>query len=359
MKRKSGKRGVGKEIELVRGERVFVGVDAHKKDYHVAVWSDERGLIATWVQPACPAVLGRRLMPHGERIAQVVYEAGPTGYGLVRSLRAAGLKAEVIAPSEIPIEPGRRAKSDRRDCAKLAEYAAKGLLKPVRAPSEQEEADRQVVRLRGQFLKKRRVVRQQIKAFLLVHGLPEPSGLKNWSLASVRELGEMELDGELGFCLQMLLDELRHADAQLRRVEARIRAMARSRKHRAAVELLRTAPGVGPITSITFRTELVAPERFDNERQVAKALGLAPGVRQSGDRRIEGPIMKSGNRRLRTVLVEAAWRWVALDPGAGARYRRLVANTGRAQKAIVAMARKLGIVLWRMLVTGEIYRTAS
>jgi transposase len=215
------------------------------------------------------------------------------------------------------------------------------------------------MRLRGQFQKKRKVMRQQVKAFLLLHGLPEPASLAHWSRASVRELREMKLEGELGFCLRMLLDELEHATARLKEVEARVRSLAQSQRHRAAVELLRTAPGVGLITAVAFRTELVAPERFDDERQVAKVLGLAPGVRQSGDKRIEGPIMKSGNRRLRTVLVEAAWRWVSLDAAAGRRYRRLAANTGRAQKAIVAMARRLRIVLWRMLVTGEVYRTAS
>ncbi len=82
-------------------------------------------------------------------------------------------------------------------------------------------------------------------------------------------------------------------------------------------------------------------------------IGLAPNIRESGETRREGGIMRSGNGRLRSVLVEAAWRWVAGDEGAAQTYRRLVGNTGSAKKAIVAMARRLGILLWRMSVQQE------
>src|SRR3954467_11972782 len=88
------------------GEVIHVGVDVHKATYHVAILSDRRGLLATWVQPARPELLAERLTPLREAIAQVVYEAGPTGFALVRRLRADGFRAEVIAPSKTPAAPG-------------------------------------------------------------------------------------------------------------------------------------------------------------------------------------------------------------------------------------------------------------
>ncbi len=88
-------------LRLKRGEVVHVGLDVHKHTYHVAVLSDVRGVVATWVQPADPELLMRRLRPIQGQVAQVVYEAGPTGFALVRRLRDAGLSAEVIAPSKI------------------------------------------------------------------------------------------------------------------------------------------------------------------------------------------------------------------------------------------------------------------
>ena len=87
-------------------------------------------------------------------------------------------------------------------------------------------------------------------------------------------------------------------------------------------------------------------------------LGLAPGVHQSGAARKGRRLMKSGNRRLRGMLIEAAWRWVAHDDAAKKRYQELRQNTGNAKKAIAAMARRLGILLWRLSTRGESYRAA-
>src|SRR5512135_3939175 len=160
-------------VRLDQGEAVHVGVDVHKATYHVALDCGSRGLLATWVQPARPEVLIERLRPIRDQVAQVVYEAGPTGFTLVRRLRAEGFSAEVIATSKLLTPVGPEAKSDRLDCRRLAMLSAKGLVHPVRVPTEQEEADRQVLRLREQLVRKARSVQQQIKAFLLQHGLAE------------------------------------------------------------------------------------------------------------------------------------------------------------------------------------------
>jgi transposase len=345
-------------LRLDTGEIAHVGVDVHKTSYHVAVITDLRGLVATWTQPANPDLLVVRLKPIGAQIAQVVYEAGPTGFALVRRLRAAGLKAEVIAPSKIPTMPGPEAKSDRLDCRKLAVFAQKALLRPVRVPDEQEEADRQVVRLREQLARKLRVAQQQIKAFLLQHGVAEPAGLTHWTAAAVDAVRQLELEAELRFCLDVMLDERRHAVEQVARATRRLEELAKADRHRETVETLRTVPGVGPITAMTFRVELHEPSRFGDGGQVARMIGLAPQVLQSGPTRREGRLLKSGNARLRTVLIEAAWRWVAGDETAKARYRRLVASTGNGKKAIVGMARRLAILLWRMSQSREPYRAA-
>jgi transposase len=348
-----------KSVRIAEGERVFVGVDVHKKAYHVGLWSDGRGLVTTWVQPARACLLVEALCPIRPCVVRIVYEAGPTGYGLVRTLRAGGFCADVIAASKIPSAHGQDAKSDRLDCRKLAEFAAKDLLTPARVPTEEEEADRQVLRLREQMRDKLRKVKSQIKSFLLMHGIPEPDGLRHWARYGVEELHEIELSLELRFCLDVLLGELEHAEAQVRRVTEKVEELAEAERHREDVELLRTVDGVGLVTAMTYKTELLAPERFDDGRQVARITGLAPKVARSGSTMKRGRIMKSGNGRLRTVLVEAAWRWVAADPCAHDRYRRLLANTGEATKAIVGVARHLGIVLWRMLVNKEPYRAPA
>src|SRR5512143_1118554 len=84
-------------LRLEPGEAAHVGVDVHKASYSVALYSDRRGLITTWVQPARAEALLERLCPLRQGVARVVYEAGPTGFSLARRLCAEGFQAQVIA----------------------------------------------------------------------------------------------------------------------------------------------------------------------------------------------------------------------------------------------------------------------
>jgi transposase len=303
-------------LRLDQDETVHVGVDVHKATYHVAVLSGSRGLLATWVQPARPELLIERLGPIKEQVAGVVYEAGPTGFSLARRLRAAGLPAQVIATSKVLAPVGPEAKCDRLDCRRLALLASKGLLHPVRIPTEPEEADRQVLRLREQLVRKSRSIQQQVKAFLLQHGIAEPDGLAHWAERAVEALRGLGLLPELRFCLDVMLDELEHVARQVKRVTKRLEELSHAERHRPAVEVMRTVPGVGLVTAMTFRLELPEPGRFDHAGQVARMAGLAPMVRQSGETRREGGLIRSSSGRLRTSLVESAWRWVACDEAA-------------------------------------------
>jgi transposase len=240
-------------LHLEEGEAVHLGVDVHKVSYSVALFSNRRGLIATWVQPARPEVLLERLGPIREGIAQVVYEAGPTGFTLARRLRAEGYDAQVIAPSKQLASVGPEAKSDRLDCRRLAQLSAKGLLHPVRVPTEQEEADRQLLRLRELLVRKTHAVQSQIKSFLLQHGVDEPAGLCHWSKKSVAALRGLMLLPELRFCLDLLLDELAHAQEPVECVTVRLEGMAKAYRHHKAVAVMTSVPGVGVITAVAFR----------------------------------------------------------------------------------------------------------
>ena len=213
-------------LRLCEGELVHIGVDVHKATYHVAVYSGSRGVLATWVQPARPELLSARLAPITGQIAGIVYEAGPTGFGLARRLNAAGLPAQVIATSKILAPVGPEAKCDRLDCRRLALLAAKGLLHPVRIPTEQEEADRQVLRLREQLVRKSRSIQQQVKAFLLQHAIAEPDGLAHWAGRAVEALRGLELLPELRFCLDVMLDELEHVGRQVKRVTSALEELS-------------------------------------------------------------------------------------------------------------------------------------
>ena len=347
----------GKPIVFLPEEKVDVGIDTHKKTYHATIWSETReAVLSRWVQPASPQTLIARLSLYKDHIRKVVYEAGPTGYALVRALRGAGLPADVIAPSRTPRSCTAQAKSDRIDSGKLAQWSAKRLLRPVRVPTEEEEGDRQIFRLRADMVSKCSTIKHQINSFLLVHGVAALGDSPHWSKKRIRALAQLALSPQLRFALDLFLADLAHYESQVRKADAALHALASLPRHCSVCATLRTVPGVGPVTAMALRTELIAPERFSNSRQVAAMAGLAPLVRSSGQSRREGGLMKSGNNRVRSVLTEAAWRWVARDPAARLQFIRLMRNTGEKKKALSAMARRLLVVLWHMSISGEAYR---
>lgn len=345
-----------KRINVDSGENIYVGVDVHRKTYAVALWSESRGLIKHWSQPAKPSDLVTHLDRIKDNVRRVVYEAGPTGFGLARTLREAGYKADVIVTSQMLRPNNNGSKSDRLDCGKLAQHACKDLLKSVHVPSEQHEHDRQLVRLRERMARKQRLARQQIKSFLLNHGIEQPAGLRSWGENGFEALKALELPPQLRYCLDVLIDDEQHARDQIAKLNSEIKKLICEKRHRRKIECLRSVPGVGVLTAITFVTELVDPQRFDDAGEVARTLGLAPRVYQSGDRRREGSMMKDGNERLRTILIEAAWRWVSVDDRGREVYHRLLKNTNDAKKAIGGAARKLAIILWRLVTRLEMYR---
>lgn len=339
-------------------DQIFVGLDVHKKSIHIAVRINGK-LIAAWV--TSPGVRGviAAMEPLRPGMKKVVYEAGPTGYSLARAMKKEGWPIEVVAPGKIPKEANTGSKSDRLDCRKLAEYAEKDLLKAIAIPTEQEEADRQMVRLRDQLTKKQRRAKQQIKGFLLQHGIDEPVGLSGWTKQSITALQDMELRPELRFVLDALLEELKYLIQSVQRVEQQILQMAKEDRYWEKEARLETHPGVGFRTAMKFLTEIYQPDRFSEGRQVACYVGTAPLVRESGEKRREGPTIKAGQGELRRMLVQASWVWIRRDPQAASVYRRLVRNSGCSQKAIIGMARRMAVNLWCMLTREENFQFAA
>ena len=163
-------------------KKLFVGLDVHKDSITVAVAESGRGpgrVVATvaFEWKALRKVL-EKLGP--KSAVSCCYEAGPTGYGLARTLRAAGWDCDVIAPSLVPKKSGERIKTDRRDAVKLAQNHRNGDLVAVVIPDEASEAIRDLERARDDAKKAERVARHQLGKFLLRHGRCYP-GKTAWN----------------------------------------------------------------------------------------------------------------------------------------------------------------------------------
>ena len=341
-----------KEKKFTAEDEIYVGVDVHKRHYHVAIWHNGR-IGCVYSMSSDNNKLLRDVQQMRSSLKTIVYEAGPTGYSLVRLLRSANLPAEVVAVSKTPRTADSSAKTDRLDCQQLAEYAAKELLTFVAVPTEQQESDRQVVRLRDQLVSKRKRIMQQIKSFLLQHNTSWPGGI--WSKNLIEQLRQLGIAAELKFTLEQYLDEYEFLCCKITETEDELCQIFSSKRHSAAIEIFKSHPGVGNIVAWAFRAEMFDITRFKEPKHISKYTGLCPRVSQSGKTCHQGPITKTGRRQLRALLVQAAWVWYRVDPHARQIYNRLLHNSGNGKKAIVGLAKRIAIHLWRMLCDGCLY----
>lgn len=344
-------------IRLTQHDDLYIGIDAHKKSLHIALWLNDASAI-DFVMPPDNKKLIDTLSKLRPALRMVVYEAGPTGYSLARAMQNAKLPVSVVAPSKTPRQSALDSKTDSLDARKLAEYAAKGLLRHISIPTIKQEAQRQLTRLREQLVAKQTRVKLQIKGFLLQHGINQPPGLTRWSAAAVEYLKNIRLSEPLRYCLDILLDELRFTAEQLKLTELKIKKAFSEKPLSTTCKLLATHPGVGPTIAAQFAAEIFNPKRFTDKTQLAKYVGLAPSIRQSGQTLRDGPILKTGRPQLRCSLIQGAWLWIRKDHDAYENFCRLVHNTGHKNKAITAMARKLAVHLWKMVCDNKPYTCA-
>ena len=141
---------------------------------------------------------------------------------------------------------------------------------------------------------------------LLQHNINEPFGLVRWTKESVAQLHDMKLSTEMRFTLDVMLDQLNYLQTQIKRVDKQLKEMFSKDRHSRQMEILQSHPGVGPMTARQFRVEIYTPSRFRKSTQLTRYAGLCPHVSQSGQKRIDGRLMKAGQIKLRSHLVEAA-----------------------------------------------------
>jgi transposase len=187
-------------------------------------------------------------------------------------------------------------------------------------------------------------------------GIEELEGLSQWSLKGVDELRRLSLPAQAKSTMESYLRELDFHTVELRRVETELKNMPQTSRQAHSIRHMKTVPGVGPVVATTFALEVFRATRFKRAEELASYLGLAPMVHHSGAKNPSGRIMPVGQKRLRSLLVEAAWMWKRRDPFAAQLYNRMLSRMSIPQKAIVALARRLAIILWRLCVEQRPYR---
>jgi transposase len=344
-----------REKNAVRGKEIFVGIDVHKESWQVTarVSGEEvfHGRIASEYR-VLRKVLDR--FPGGK--IRVAYEAGPCGFGLHDQLKEDGVEVIVVPPSLIPIESGNKVKTDKRDSRKLARLLEGNLLKRVYVLSEEDRADRELLRTRRQIVEHRSDVARQLKSKLLFHGVRCPfSGRGGWSKGFLQWIKELSLKWEsVKVSFQSLIELYEYLTGQIVALNRKVAELSRSDKYRGRVKLLRSVPGIGGLIAMEILVEIQDMARFQRADELASYLGLTPSEFSTGQYVRQGRITRCGNKRVRTCLVESSWHLINKDPWMRQKYERLKQWKG-GKRAIIAIARNLIIRVRRILLNQEPY----
>jgi transposase len=298
------------------------------------------------------------------------YEAGYDGHWLYRWLTAQGVVCYEIDPASIEVNRrARRAKTDRIDLDRMMRAFLAHLRGEPRAcsivhvPSVEDEDRKRCERERDRLVKERTAHTNRIKGLLHAQGIrdamPRRRGFVD-SLADMRTGDGRPLPPRLKEEIVREHERLVLVDRQLAAVEAASKAACRAAapgSAQAKIVQLANLKGIALTTGQVLVNE-VFYRSFDNRRQVGGYLGLTGMPYDSGDSRRDQGISKAGNGRARRVAIELAWRWLDFQPDSELVrwFRQRVGNLkGRIRRiAIVALARKLMVALWRYLETGVV-----
>lgn len=351
---------------------LYVGLDTDKKSIDVAVAealpSEEvRSWGRTANDPASVERLVKKLSQGGRELV-MCYEAGPCGYGLYRQLSSKpGVSCLVVAPSMIPRRPGERIKTNRRDALKLARLLRAKELTAVWVPDPAHEAIRDVVRARATAVAVQRRCQQHIGSFLLRQGIGYVG--KPWTRKHRAWLNTVSFEHEAHrLMFAELLGALDQAQTRCDRLTDHIRELVPQWSLAWLVEAVRALRGYDLINAAVIVAEIGDPRRFASPRKLMGFVGLNVSEWSTGDTVWRGPITKTGNKRARKALIEAAWTytWPAkrakpVAPGMPAavreiadkarhrlsrRFRHLVRHGKLPQVAIAAVARESLGFIW-------------
>jgi len=325
----------------------YAGIDVSLRTVNICVVDDDGERIAETKLASDMQAIIAYLDELELGIGVVGLEAGTLAQYLTYGLQAADFNVVCMEARQVKAALcAMRNKTDRHDARGIAKLLRSGWFSPVHVKSMESHHIRMLLTSRRAVLDKCIDLENEIRGLFKIFGIKLPPKLGHGSFdRAVRAI--IEADKRLSHALLPLLEARLVLYQTFRELDNRTRHLARDDE---VCELLMTAPGVGYITALTFKAGVDDPLRFDKSRTVAAHFGLTPRRSQSGEMDIEGRISKSGDAEVRRSLYVAAnsvltrsSRWSSLKAWG----MKLKKNRGH-KKAVVAVARKLAVILHRM-----------
>jgi len=334
------------KIKDFSGENVYVGFDVHKRSWQVSIMTDYASY-KSFSQPPSVEKLIKYLHTNFSGASYYsAYEAGFCGFWIHRELEKLGVNSIVVNPADIPTtQKDQVQKEDKRDSKKIAKGLRNGDLQGIYVPSEKSVEDRGLVRIRQLLVKDSIRYKARIKGFLHFHGISIPdsfsSSSSHWSKRFISWLKSIEMKSESGrYSLEILIREVESLRMNILETTRQIKTLSETERYASNISLLRSIPGIGLITGMTFLTEIDRIDRFESSDKLCSFIGLVPTMHSSGEKEIHGNITYRSNHLLRRMLIESAWIAIRYDPALMRAYHQYCKRM-EANKAIIRIARKL------------------
>lgn len=334
---------------------IFIGIDVDQKSFAFTV-KDHNTMMRSHKIPARPENLYQHIR-HSYNNKKVIcaYEVGGTGYHLHDYLVERDIPCLMVSPPSMPTAPNARVKNNRLDSIKISNELQKGSLPSIRIPNGDYRELRHLVRSREDYVQMSRVAKQRIKGLLLFSNLHTAikDPIQNWSARYIQELKNLSCSPATRQRLDFQLEDLAYARRHILSALKELKLLCQDYPDiERNIHYLRSIPGIGFVTATTLMANIGNPIHLKNVNELGAFMGLVPSENSTGDTQHRGSITHLGNRTLRSMLIEVAWTTIRHDKRLNQFYSRIRAKHHPAigaRKAIVAVARKLTMIVYRIL----------
>ena len=332
----------------------FAGLDVSVNETSICI-VDDTGKIVREVKVASePEALLAVLKNSAYHFKHIGLEAGPLSQWLYSAFAEADLPAICVETRHMrAVLKAQINKTDRNDARGIAQMMRAGLYRPVHVKTLRSQKLHMLLTHRKLLQSKAIAIENDLRGTLRNFGLKV--GMVGTARFEVRIRELVENSPDLTTLVEPLLVVRRVLREQIAVLHQRVVAVARDDD---VCRRLMTVPGVGPVVALTFRATVDVPARFRNSRAVGAVLGLTPCKYQSGESDRTGAISKCGDEMMRVMLYEAAqvllvrstkWSWLKA-------WAMQIARRRGVKKAIVALARRLAVIMHRIWVDGTEFR---
>lgn len=324
------------------GQKIFVGIDVHKKSWKVCLRSEHMELKTFSQNPSAKDLSNHLKKNYPSAIYQVVYEAGFCGFSYQRELSKEGINCIIVHPADVPtMDKEKQRKSDKVDCRKLGKTLSEGALTGIFVPGVEQQDDRGIIRLYQQMVKDQTRYKNRIKGWLNFQGIAiADDEQKYWSNNFIQWLKELSLTPSARIHLDLLIQGYGQVRNMVLATTRQVRILSRQDRYKKKIELIRSIPGIGEITSLLFITEIGDINRFNTFDQLCDYIGLVPKIHGSGEKENVLGLTHRGQHQLREKLIEASWVAIRLDPAMTLAFNEYCKRMNK-NRAIIKVARKL------------------